>query len=75
MWRLVFDIWCFDKFVLDVLCVEKLIEEIIGEYFEREGYLIKFKDDYFIFIMVSFWNISLEKCVFDFFVVIFICFM
>ncbi|KAK4667156.1 hypothetical protein QC763_306710 [Podospora pseudopauciseta] len=75
MWRLVFDIWRFDKFALDVLRAEKPTEETIGEYLEREGYSTKFKDDYLTPITASFWNTSPEKCALDFPVATLIRFM
>lgn len=75
MWRLVFDIWRFDKFALDVLRAEKPTEETIGEYLEREGYSTKFKDDYLTPITASLWNTSPEKCVLDFPVATLIRFM
>lgn len=75
---MVFDIVRFNQFALDLLLEERegLVNggmndtqnqtETIGEYLDREGYSVTFKNDYLIPIMASVWSIGPEKCSLDF---------
>ncbi|KAF6844998.1 hypothetical protein CMUS01_00531 [Colletotrichum musicola] len=80
MWRMVFDIFRFNQFALDLLMADDENdaaamngdsvgaerEETIGEYLEREGYSDGFRDDYLIPMTAAVWSTSPDKCTLDF---------
>ena len=80
MWRMVFDIFRFNQFALDLLLSEDEIEEpggresfskpprqeSIGEYLDREGYSDRFRDDYLIPMTAAVWSTTPNKCSLEF---------
>jgi predicted NAD/FAD-binding protein len=66
MWRMLFDIFRFNQFALDVLKAKEPTEETIGEYLEREGYSHAFRDNYLIPMAAAVWSTSPDKCTLDF---------
>lgn len=66
MWRMIFDIFRFNQFAVDVLRTENASQETIGEYLEREGYSHVFRDDYLIPVASAVWSTSPDKCLLDF---------
>jgi predicted NAD/FAD-binding protein len=66
MWRMLFDIFRFNQFALDVLKAKEPTEETIGEYLDREGYSNAFRDNYLIPMAAAVWSTSPDKCALDF---------
>ncbi|KAI1820966.1 amine oxidase [Xylaria intraflava] len=72
MWRLVFDVFRFNNFALDLLRdgdagsdgphPASTNMESVGHYLERQGYSDTFRNDYLIPLAAAIWNMSPEKC-------------
>ncbi|KAI1438648.1 amine oxidase [Xylaria sp. CBS 124048] len=85
MWRLVFDIFRFNKFSLDLLrdgdtglngshpSATNL--ESVGHYLDRQGYSDTFRNDYLIPLTAAIWNMSPDKCALQFPVVMLVRYM
>lgn len=81
-WRMLFDIFRFNQYALDLLInspdsdnVDSSSfssghaagpEESIGKYLEREGYSDAFRDDYLIPMTAAVWSTSPDKCSLEF---------
>ncbi|KJR83891.1 uncharacterized protein SPSK_00256 [Sporothrix schenckii 1099-18] len=72
MWRLVFDVFRFNQFALDLIRDDydsphgAASDESIGEYLIREGYSEAFRDDYLIPMTAAVWSTSPDKCSLEF---------
>jgi predicted NAD/FAD-binding protein len=82
MWRMLFDIFRFNQFALDILSDDEddisSIEVLnkatnctckditIGQYLELEGYSNAFRDDYLLPLAASIWSTSPDKCSLEF---------
>lgn len=67
MWRMIFDIFRFNQFALDLLTNEEdgfktNQTESIGAYLERKGYSDAFRDDYLLPMTAAVWSTSPDKC-------------
>ena len=78
MWRMIFDIFRFNQFALDILIADEAYrsgktmqykargtirqDETIGEYLDREGYSDSFRDNYLIPMTAAVWSTSPDKC-------------
>lgn len=72
-WRMIFDIFRFNQFALDLLSIHPgsssasiTPETSIGEYLEREGYSQAFRDDYLIPMTACVWSTGADKCALEF---------
>ena len=81
-WRMLFDIFRFNQYALDLLInspdgddidssssssnYAPKPEETIGNYLEREGYSDAFRDDYLIPMTAAVWSTSPDKCSLEF---------
>ncbi|KAF5631858.1 uncharacterized protein FTJAE_7761 [Fusarium tjaetaba] len=82
MWRMLFDIFRFNQFALDILSdddddiasIEVLnkatnctcTDITIGQYLELEGYSNAFRDDYLLPLAASIWSTSPDRCSLEF---------
>lgn len=71
MWRIIFDIFRFNQFALDLIEEDGPRQgawtgESIGQYLEREGYSDAFRDDYLIPMTAAVWSTSPDKCSLEF---------
>lgn len=81
-WRMLFDIFRFNQYALDLLINSPDSDDIdsfssssdhapepqesIGNYLEREGYSDAFRDDYLIPMTAAVWSTSPDKCSLEF---------
>lgn len=81
-WRMLFDIFRFNQYALDLLINSSDSDDIdasstsfnhapepeesIGHYLEREGYPDAFRDDYLIPMTAAVWSTSPDKCSLEF---------
>jgi predicted NAD/FAD-binding protein len=66
MLRMLFDIFRFNQFAVDVLRADQPTEDTIGQYLDREGYSNAFRDNYLIPMTAAVWSTSPDKCALDF---------
>jgi predicted NAD/FAD-binding protein len=72
-WRMIFDIFRFNQFALDLLSAAPGLpsasittETSIGQYLEQEGYSDAFRDDYLIPMTACVWSTGADKCALEF---------
>ncbi|KAI5456374.1 hypothetical protein BGZ63DRAFT_366927 [Mariannaea sp. PMI_226] len=91
MWRMIFDVFRFNQFAMDLLINEEeelqhiyvgnalmnqvSKEETLGQYLLREGYSDAFRDDYLIPLVATVWNTSSHKSILEFPVVTLVRFL
>ncbi|CAK5263045.1 unnamed protein product [Mycena citricolor] len=66
MWRLLYDVLRFNACARSILRDDFPAETSIGEYLDKEGYSMSFKDNYLIPMTACIWSTPPEKCALDF---------